>query len=52
MPYPVLAYPFLIFFGQVMHFHKSPWATLIETYCKPLQKNSSVVAYYHALKNA
>jgi hypothetical protein len=26
--------PFLDFFGQVMHFRKSPWAILINTYHK------------------
>jgi len=38
------------FFGQVMHFCKSPWLVLIETYCKYLQTFPSIVTYWHALK--
>jgi hypothetical protein len=44
--------PFLDFFGQVMHFYKSLWAILIDTYCKSLQMFSFVVVYWQALKNA
>jgi hypothetical protein len=35
-----------------MHFYKSPWATLIDTYHKFLQMFSFVVAYWQAFKNA
>jgi len=35
-----------------MHFYKSPWVTLIDTYLKPLQTFSFIVAYYHTFKNA
>ncbi len=31
-------------FSNVMHFYKSPWAILIDTYLKPLQTLSSIVA--------
>jgi len=34
------------FFGQVMHFCKSIWANLIDTYFKFLQTLSLVVAYW------
>jgi hypothetical protein len=38
------------FFGQVMHFYKSTWSNIIDTYFKFLQTFSSIVAYWHALE--
>jgi hypothetical protein len=52
MPFPILAYPFLDFFGQVMHFCKSASTNLIDTYRKSLQTFSFIVAYQQPLENA
>jgi len=37
--------PFLEFFDQTMNFYKSLWATLVDIYFKPLQKNSYAIIY-------
>jgi hypothetical protein len=46
---PKLTYAFshscLPFLGQVMHFYKSPWIVLIDTYCKYLQTFLYIVGY-------
>ncbi len=44
--------PFLDFFGHMMHFCKSPCATLIGTYCNFLQTFFSIILYWQALENA
>jgi hypothetical protein len=43
--------PLLDFLGQVKHFYKSFCVVLIDTYFKPLQKNSLDIVYWQALEN-
>ncbi len=42
--------PLSNFFNKVMHFYKSAWVDLIDTYLKFLQTLSSIVAYWHTLE--
>jgi hypothetical protein len=44
--------PFPEIFDQTKHFYKSLWATLVDTYLRPLRTFSYAIIYCHALENA